>query len=49
MGGYLTAAMEQTVKVQDVILEAFAKTITWGQAAEILGMRMRLMRRWRAR
>jgi transposase len=39
--------MERAVKVQDVILRAMAKTITWWQAAEILGISNRSMRRWK--
>jgi transposase len=37
------------VKVQDVILRAMAKRITWWQAAEILGISDRTMRRWKGR
>jgi transposase len=37
------------MKVQEVILKAIAKLITWWQAAEILGISVRSMRRWRAR
>ena len=43
------AAWERTVKVQDVILRAVAKQITWWQAAEILGISDRSMRRWKGR
>ena len=49
MGQYLSAVMERSMKVQEVILRAMAKTITWWQAAEILGISVRSMRRWRAR
>src|SRR2546425_240415 len=45
----LSAAMERSMKIQEVILRAMAKTITWWQAAEILGISVRSMRRWRAR
>ena len=41
--------MERAMKVQDVILQAMAKRITWWQAAEILGISDRHMRRWRER
>jgi transposase len=41
--------MERAMKVQDVILQAMAKKITWYQAAEILGISDRHMRRWRER
>jgi transposase len=37
------------MKVQEVILRAIAKRITWWQAAEILGISDRSMRRWRQR
>ena len=35
------------MKVQDVLLKAMAKKITWWAAAEILGVTDRTMRRWR--
>ncbi len=37
------------MKVQDVLLKAMAKKITWWSAAEILGVCDRTMRRWRDR
>src|SRR5882724_8467310 len=37
------------MKVQEVILRAMAKKITWWQGAEILGLSDRSMRRWRER
>jgi len=37
------------MKVQEVILRAIAKRITWWQAAEIIGISDRQMRRWRRR
>jgi len=37
------------MKVQEVILRAMAKRITWWQAAEIIGISDRQMRRWRQR
>jgi hypothetical protein len=37
------------MKVQEVILRAMAKKITWCQAAEIIGVSDRRMRRWRER
>jgi transposase len=42
---YLRAAVERAMKVQKVILRAMAKRITWWQAAEILGISDRQMRR----
>ena len=49
MDAYPKAAMERAMKVQDVMLQAMAKKITWWQAAEILGISDRHMRRWRER
>jgi len=49
MEAYPRAAMERAMKVQDVLLQAMAKKITWWQAAEILGISDRHMRRWRER
>ena len=48
MISYTKAAMERAMKVQEVILRAMAKRITWWQAAEIIGISDRQMRRWRA-
>ena len=47
MEAYPRAAMERAMKVQDVMLQAMAKKITWWQAAEILGISDRHLRRWR--
>jgi transposase len=41
--------MERMMKVQEVLLRAMAKRITWWQAAEIIGVSARTMRRWRER
>jgi transposase len=49
MDSYPKAAVERAMKVQDVMLQAMAKKITWWQAAEILGISDRHMRRWRER
>src|SRR5258707_11255126 len=49
MEAYPRAGMERAMKVQDVMLQAMAKKITWWQAAEILGSSDRHMRRWRER
>jgi transposase len=49
MEAYPRAAMERAMKVQDVMLQAMAKKITWWQAAEILGISERHLRRWRER
>src|SRR5512140_664895 len=37
------------MKLQDVLLRAMAKKITWWAAAEIIGVSDRTMRRWRDR
>jgi transposase len=41
--------MERMMKLQDVLLKAMAKKITWWEAAEIIGVTDRTMRRWRER
>src|SRR5205823_9502040 len=40
---------ERAMKLQDVMLRAMAKRITWYQAAEILGISCRQMLRWQTR
>src|ERR1700704_1279646 len=42
-------AVERAMKLQDVMLRAMAKRITWFQAAEILGISCRQMQRWHTR
>src|SRR5664279_94610 len=49
MVSYTQAAVERAMKVQEVILRALAKKITWWQAAEIIGISDRQMRRWHER
>jgi hypothetical protein len=46
MESHPRAAMERAMKVQEVILRAMAKKITSWQAAEIIGITDRQMRRW---
>jgi transposase len=41
--------MERMMKLQDVLLKAMARKITWWEAAEIIGVTDRTMRRWRER
>src|ERR1700730_3119573 len=41
--------MERMMKLQDVLLKAMAKKILWWEAAEIIGVTDRTMRRWRGR
>ena len=43
---YPERAMERAMKIQEVILRAMAKKINWIQAAEIIGISPRQMRRW---
>ena len=49
METYPRAAVERAMKLQEVILRALARKITWAQAAEIVGIRDRQMRRWKQR
>lgn len=49
MDSYSKAAVERAMKVQEVILRALAKKISWWQAAEIIGISDRSMRRWHQR
>jgi len=46
MAFYPESAVERAMKVQEVILRAMARKISWWQAAEILGISDRQMRRW---
>ena len=46
---YSAAEMERILKIQEVIAKAMAGKLTWWQAAEIMGVTDRTMRRWRAR
>ena len=41
--------VERMMKLQDVLLKAMAKRISWLSAAEIIGVTPRTMRRWRER
>jgi transposase len=45
MKHYSEAAVERMMKVQEVIMRALAKKIRWYEAAEILGISIRQMRR----
>ena len=49
MKHYSAAAMERTMKIEEVILQALAKKINWWQAAEIMGISDRQVRRWKRR
>lgn len=46
---YVAAAVERAMKVQQVLMRALSGAISWVQAAEILGLEPRSVRRWRAR
>ncbi len=46
---YLAAAVERAMKRQEVILRALSGALSWLQAADILGIHPRSLRRWRAR
>src|SRR5215471_7871769 len=47
MKTYSEAAMEKAMKIQEVILRAMDKQITWLQAAQIIRVSDRQLRRWR--
>ena len=49
MAIYPITAMERAMKLQEVLLRANAKKIKWWQAAELVGISERQMRRWRKR
>src|SRR5580693_8575363 len=49
METYPRAAVERAMKIQEVILRAVTKKITWAQAGEIIGLCERQMRRWKER
>lgn len=46
---YAVIALERAMKIQEVILRAMSGELTWLQAADILGMHPRSLRRWRER
>lgn len=46
---FAAAAVERAMKLQEVLMRALGGAITWLQAADILGLTPRSMRRWRAR
>jgi len=46
---YTAAAVERAMTYQQVIMRALAGSLTWLQAADILGIDPRSLRRWRAR
>jgi transposase len=46
---FAAAAVERAMKMQEVIVRALSGALTWLQAADILGMDPRSLRRWGAR
>lgn len=46
---YGLPAVERAMKMQEIVLRAMSGTITWLQAADILRLSPRTVRRWRAR
>src|SRR5260370_11874649 len=46
---FAAAAVERAMKVQEVIMRALSGALSWLQAADILGIDPRSLRRWRAR
>src|SRR6187401_244496 len=49
MGLYPEPAVERAMRIQEVVLRAMSGQLSWLQAAEIIGVTPRQMRRWRAR
>jgi len=49
MEAYPTAAVERAMKVQEVLLKAMSGQLKWFEAAEVIGVSARTMRRWRFR
>jgi len=49
MRNYGEVAVERAMKIQEIILRAIAKKIMWLEAAQIIGISARQMRRWRER
>jgi len=47
MPHYSPAAGERAMKLQDVLLKAMAGQMSWIEAAEVLGLSARTLRRWR--
>jgi transposase len=49
MKHYPVPAVERAMKIQEIILKAVGREITWIEAAEIIGISPRSMRRWKHR
>jgi transposase len=46
---YSAAEVERMMKLQDVLQKAMAGKMHWWEAAEVIGVSCRTMRRWRER
>ena len=49
MTQYCMTATVKAMKIQEVILKAASKQILWTEAADIIGVSYRTMKRWKAR
>ena len=49
MAIYPITAMERAMKLQEVLLRATSGKIKWWEAAELIGISARQLRRWRKR
>lgn len=49
MNSYPPSAIERAMKIQEVIIRAISGKILWMEAAQIIGVSCRTMRRWRQR
>lgn len=49
MGEYPRSEVDRIMKVQEVIMRAISGSILWSEAAEIIGVSCRTMRRWKRR
>lgn len=49
MGPFGPTAVERAMRIQEVILRATSGQLSWGQAAHIIGVSDRTMRRWKGR
>ena len=46
MGEYPRCEVDRAMKVQEVIMRAMSGELQWFEAAEIIGVSCRTMRRW---
>lgn len=47
MNGYPRSEVERAMKIQEVIMKVLNGQLLWMEAAEILGVSCRTMRRWK--